>query len=396
MSDYIIYYTESNIVCIAIFFIILLHDLLHVNRRERQIKYDRALLSFIAYFCTDIVWAMIIDGLIPRTVTSVALANLVNFICLSAITHTWLEYSKAALHTPDRNKFINRFSFSLPFIVSIISMFVLFFVKRQTLIDENLMPTIVYYAFLAIVPSINIIASLVYSIKKARTEIHKNERNKYLAVGFFPLAVILLGVIQLLFLFRTPIFCFACAILMLTFHLKLMQSEISVDSLTGLNNRGALIHFMAQLDDPGRDLSNMFVVMMDINSFKLINDTYGHAEGDRALTIIAKSMKSVAKSRNMVLFLGRYGGDEFIMIVKAENVQDLDDLIAEMRTRINSDCDSNKTPYVISIGAGYELLANEDDSFRNCIQRADQKMYIDKQNFKNVGTDASRNGPEET
>ncbi len=385
MSDYLQYYTESNVVCIVIFGIILIHDLLNVNRQEKQIKYDRALVTFICYFSIDIVWAMILDGFLPKTVYSVALANLAIYVCMAAITHSWLEYAKASLLDPNRNKLVNRITSSIPFFVSLAAMVVLFFIDHGILIGSNTEPTMLFTLILVSVPSINIIASLVLAIKKAKSDANSADRKKHLGVGFFPLLVLLGGVVQVLLLPKLCIFCFASTILMVTFHVKLMQTEISVDSLTGLNNRGALTRFIAQSGDSHVEDSHTYVIMMDINSFKLINDTFGHAEGDRALTIIAKALKSVAKAKNTVMFLGRYGGDEFIMIVKSESVESLESLIEELRSRISKECVDSKTPYIISIAAGYDEILNESDSFKNCIQRADQKMYVDKETGKNNG-----------
>ncbi|MCR5056627.1 MAG: GGDEF domain-containing protein [Clostridia bacterium] len=386
MSDYLQYYTESNVVCIIIFGIILIHDLLNVNRREKQIKYDRALVTFIVYFSIDIVWAMILDGFLPKTVYTVALANLANFICMAAITHSWLEYAKASLLIPDRNKASKKFLFSIPFVASLVAMVVLFLIKQDIMIGSDTNPTIVYYLMLIIVPSINIVASLLYAVKKVKNDVNSVDRKKHLGVGVFPLLVLLGGMVQVLILPKLCIFCFASTILMVSFHVQLMQTEISVDSLTGLNNRGALTRFIAQSNDGHVDDSRTYVIMMDINSFKLINDTFGHAEGDRALTIIAKALKSVAKAKNTIMFLGRYGGDEFIMIVKSESTDSLEKLIEELRSRISNECVDSKTPYIISIGAGYDEILNESDSFKNCIQRADQKMYVDKDIRKSSGS----------
>ena len=133
------------------------------------------------------------------------------------------------------------------------------------------------------------------------------------------------------------------------------------------------------------DGKQTFIVMMDVNDFKAINDTLGHAEGDNALIITAESMKKIVDSSSSALFLGRYGGDEFIMIVQAKDSSEVDGLIADIRAEIVSECESRNAPYTISIGAGYDRIEDESDSFRSCIQRADSNMYIDKKNRKQQG-----------
>ena len=57
MSSYFIYYTEASIVCVVIFAIMLVWDLLSVDKQEKQIKYDRTLIAFLLYFLSDGLWA---------------------------------------------------------------------------------------------------------------------------------------------------------------------------------------------------------------------------------------------------------------------------------------------------------------------------------------------------
>ena len=78
MADFSYYYIESNIICIVIFGIFLGHDLLGVDRQERQIKYDHALIAFMLYFVSDILWAMMVAGHIPLNAWTSAVINFAN------------------------------------------------------------------------------------------------------------------------------------------------------------------------------------------------------------------------------------------------------------------------------------------------------------------------------
>jgi diguanylate cyclase (GGDEF)-like protein len=82
-----------------------------------------------------------------------------------------------------------------------------------------------------------------------------------------------------------------CIILMLTFYIQSMEALISMDPPTKLNNRGQLFRYVSQETSLRMENRPTFVVMLDVNDFKAINDTYGHAEGDRALVIIANSLR---------------------------------------------------------------------------------------------------------
>ena len=102
MTDYFIYYAEANIVCLVIFGIMLGNDLLKVDRQEKQIKYDRALIAFMLYFVSDAILAGIIAGVLPATKFTVLSANLANVIFMALITYEWLQFVLAAEQAPQR------------------------------------------------------------------------------------------------------------------------------------------------------------------------------------------------------------------------------------------------------------------------------------------------------
>ena len=385
MSDYIIYYTESNIVCLIIFGIILIHDLLNIDRQEKQVKFDYALIAFMCYFISDTFWAMMIAGVLPKTFYTVIPVNFLNYLFMSSITYTWLLYAMAVLQSPNRNKTSNKIIILSPFIVSTVLLAALFIAAPNVLLDDELMLKPLYNLFLVFVPTINIAAALFYCVRKARREKDTFERHTYMYVGLFPVFVVLGGILQMVILPNTPIFCFCCAIQMLIFYIRSMEISISLDPLTGLNNRGQLMRFISQKSSSQSSDKHLFVIMIDVNDFKGINDTYGHAEGDAALITVAEALKSVSAKIGTTTFIARYGGDEFIMILQADNTDAVDTIIADVRDRIDAECEARKTPYALKIGAGYDELAGEDDSFRNCIQRADRNLYIDKENLKKHG-----------
>lgn len=382
MSDYFIYYTESNIVCIIIFSIMLLHSLLSVDRQEKQIKYVYALIAFMLYFLTDTIWASVLAGVLPKNRFTVIATNLANYVLMAAITYCWLEYVMAVEQLPYRNRAINKFSVLFPFLLSTAALIVTWFVSPGALLNDALELQPAYHLFLIGVPIINIVAVLFYSLRKALKEENPIEKRRHLYIGFFPIMVILGGLVQILFLPSTPIFCFCCTILMLIFFVQSMDIQISLDPLTGLNNRGQLIRYVSQKGNLYVDGSLTYVIMLDVNDFKKINDTFGHAEGDRALVILADSLKTVVRNRSTPIFLARFGGDEFILIAHLKDEDALKELIREIRAEIAAQCRAAGTPYQISVGIGYSELRQGQDSFQLCMQRADQNLYLDKERCK--------------
>ena len=389
MNLYFVYYAESNVVCLIIFAIMLLHDLGGVDRQEKQIKYDRALVSFMLYFLSDACWSAIIAGVLPRTRFSVLATNISNFVLMAALTYLWLQYVLAVEQAPRRNRPSIRFALVFPFLVSAVTLAATLLFAPHVIIDESLEMKSVFNVYLIAVPIVYIVTVLFYTLRKAREETNPVERRKHFYIGLFPLMVVLGGVAQIVLTPETPIFCFACTILMLIFYILSMDTLISVDALTGLNNRAQLARYVSQSGNLRREGRETFVMMLDINDFKMINDTYGHAEGDRALTIVAKALKKATERQAIPCFLGRFGGDEFILVVHPEGEEALAAIAEAIRGEVGAECERCDAPYTISVGIGYDALGAQD-TFQKCMQRADEKLYLDKEACKREGRSTVR------
>ena len=384
MSSYFIYYTEASIVCVIIFGIMLCWDLFSIDKQEKQIKYDHALIAFMLYFVSDALWAAVIAGMLPRNRFIVVSTNFSNCVLMDAITYTWLRYVMAVEQIPKRDKPLTRFILFIPFLLSTAALIFTFLFAPDLLLSSDLELQPLYSVFLIAVPIIYIVAILGYAMKRAIAAESLIERRNHLVVGLFPLLVVFGGLAQVIVMSETPIFCFSSTILMLIFYIGSMKTQISTDPLTGLNNRGQLANYVAQKGNIHHENRLTIVIMLDINDFKLINDTYGHAEGDRALILVSNALKEVVRNHSIPMFLARYGGDEFILVAHPTSESEIDAIICEIRERIEARCRMEGTPYTISIGAGYDKLAGETDTFQKCMQRADEKLYEDKARQKKL------------
>jgi diguanylate cyclase (GGDEF)-like protein len=126
-----------------------------------------------------------------------------------------------------------------------------------------------------------------------------------------------------------------------------------------------------------------YVVMIDINDFKKINDTYGHSNGDKALVAIADALRRAMGKSDVPGFLGRYGGDEFILIAHPQKPAEMEELDQTLRGCIHEACANANMPFDITVGIGYELLNfDKGDTFHSCLERADLKLYANKATVK--------------
>jgi len=190
-----------------------------------------------------------------------------------------------------------------------------------------------------------------------------------LALGVFP---ILGAVIQMLF-YGTPLVWPMMALVALAAHILVEREEIRRDCLTGLLSRTQLESRAQYIVGRHQPFS---LVMLDIDRFKSINDTYGHEEGDQALRIIANML---AKSIKQVDSVYRYAGDEFVIIIESEQPEVAHKVIERMESNLEKFNRSKQKPYALSVSSGIVYYNGiENTSIISLIITADGIMYQNK------------------
>lgn len=159
---------------------------------------------------------------------------------------------------------------------------------------------------------------------------------------------------------------------------KLDQLSIT-DPLVQIYNRNGLTKLTQPIFERciknGEDIMIMFI---DMDDLKLINDIYGHAEGDFALHAIAEAMKYASDEKKEQI-PARFGGDEFVLFasnVTNEDADEMSDKINEHLNKVNVTCGK---PYDVHVSIGYYITkADPSNDLDKLIKVADQIMYADK------------------
>ncbi|MEO6712235.1 MAG: GGDEF domain-containing protein [Mycobacteriales bacterium] len=161
-----------------------------------------------------------------------------------------------------------------------------------------------------------------------------------------------------------------------------LRSRAVTDQLTGLPNRAGLLEHLS-----GMTGSGACVVFCDLNGFKAVNDTHGHASGDEVLVHVARRLKQTVRGED---FVGRLGGDEFVIVVPPHPTQDFDGLADRLRSAMTQPMILTGRVLVnIGMSIGMSTLETGSDA-AVVLNEADHAMYAMKQRGASVGiTDAS-------
>ena len=153
------------------------------------------------------------------------------------------------------------------------------------------------------------------------------------------------------------------------------KTMISQDSLSGVNNR---VSFNKYINNVflSKEHDGAYIVYIDIDKFKHINDTYGHIEGDEAISLVGKTLKSIAGETNS--FVARIGGDEFVMIVKTTEEEKVKKVIQNISFELEERIIFSDKQYDLTVSCGYIEVKKNQKNIKELMVKADESMYIEK------------------
>lgn len=167
---------------------------------------------------------------------------------------------------------------------------------------------------------------------------------------------------------------------------KKLAIQASIDPLTNLYNRRAINEYIEQLEQ--RTLKHPYLlsaVVLDIDYFKLYNDTYGHTSGDEVLKKVGAVLLQVAKKHKV--FIARWGGEEFTVLMDEQSERKVQQICEEIIDEIHSLQLEHRASLVdrvvtVSMGAHTQMAKTPGDILA-CIEQADAALYNVKENGRN-------------
>ena len=155
------------------------------------------------------------------------------------------------------------------------------------------------------------------------------------------------------------------------------QERAMTDALTGMLNRYGLQRVLAHEHAEARRYTRpLSCLMVDLDNFKTINDTFGHLAGDVALKQVAGILNEIVRRSDMV---SRYGGDEFLVLLPETDLEGADALAEKIRATAASQIFGDGSPqFQVTLSIGAATLA-DDESGNDMIARADMALYTAKE-----------------
>lgn len=374
-------YIEVITICISILGVLLYSDIRHgrgpVLLGQKIFRY--LLLDHIIVMLFDAV-AILFDGTHFTYSGIIVKAGM----CLYYASHSLagyllLLYIDFELYA-DKNRFLRRLpSYSILVSINLFNSIVSLWTGWYFVVDENnsYQRGQVWYIFtlLSLIYALFAIGVTVRRVQRIGVETRAG-RDQLKRMGLLPLLPCVGAVMQ--GLMPGSSWAFSCTTLALMINYVTIQNrQMTRDHLTGLYNRGYLEIFLNNQFKSLKKGSSAFLILLDLDYFKNINDTYGHLVGDDALIETANILRNNCKRKRD--FVVRLGGDEFVVVGICENEETVHKIIERMQGVTRQFNEKGTKPYQLSFSVGYALAeAGTDVTLDQLINEADQKMYVNK------------------
>lgn len=316
----------------------------------------------------------LIDGISGKFINILLyLSNAVAIFSTTLMGYMWVLFVEFKVHHSLKSVRKLAIIFGIPIVINFVLVFLDCFGAELifSISDNNVYSrenfSWIEYVFLAFY--------FVYSIMVVYVAKHKGTQIHFFPVYTFVLPCILGTIVQAL-MYGVATGWFSVAIALLFVEIQLQKEESFVDELSGLYNRKYLEFFYNQMRI--KNYNEVYGIMMDLNRFKKINDTYGHTVGDEAIRIVSKLLSQCIENPDTVM---RFAGDEFIVICVNKTEKEVVEVMDGINKHVSEFNSVGKKPYELSLSMGYTKYTENYTNLDEFLRDMDMKMYAAKEEF---------------
>ncbi len=349
----------------------------YVNKTTQKVGenlFDRMVVLTIAVLILEIL-SFLIDGIPGRLIHVLQyLVNAFLVFAVIAMGYIWCLFVEFKVHHSLKRVRRKAYALAIPVVIDL-SMVILdcfgagllFSITHDNVYARGRFSWLSYFF---------VCFYFLYSIVAVHIAKHKGNQIHFFPVYTFVLPCVAGTLVQGMH-YGIATGWFAVAIACLLVEMQLQREESFVDELSGLYNRKYLDFFYRQMQM--KKYTYVYGIMMDLNLFKKINDTYGHTVGDDAIRTVSRLLSHWVETPDMVL---RFAGDEFIILCVNKTQNEVTALMDNIRKNLMEYNALKKKPYELSFSMGYTKYSDECRSLDDFLRDMDMKMYEDKEIFR--------------
>lgn len=369
-------YIELNLFAVAIMFVLLLF----IRGKKSRLLLDQRLFITMVIcniFLLVLDSAMVLLDGVPGQYarTFLYISTFLYYIFNTLICLFWYLYVHYYIY---RNKDALKkqiLPISIPFlavfIMTIVSLFadVIFYVDAGNIYHRGR-----YFLVMALICFLYIGYAYVLLIAK-RKMINKRE---FLSLALFIVPAVIGGIVQIL-VYGITLLWICATLSLLIIYINIQNGQLYKDYLTDLYNRRQFDNYIRAKINSSNN-KKIAGLMIDIDSFKKINDLYGHDNGDLALKYTAQILRDTFNEKD---FIARYGGDEFVVVVEVSDEEEPYEYIDKINYGFEKFNSTQELPFRITASVGYGIHV-PNETVTDFFRKMDKMMYINKNKCRDI------------
>ena len=360
---------DNNIVAIIASIIFLIYISKRIDQNDPKIRvfvlmFTLNTIQLITETLTCIINRQPYIWLIPIT----EFLHVILFILGPLITYLWFLF--AYLWVNGNRRINRRYNLMIlsPMIINALAVLASPFLKLVFDISAN---NVYQRGFLFFLPAMIAYFYLLLGFIFIYINREKTSKVEFLPLLLFAVFPVTGGIIQSLF-YGFLLIWSSIAFSLIFIYLYLQQQMIQIDHLTGAWTRDTFYSFLNNRIKQNNS-QRFAIVFLDMDNFKKINDTFGHLEGDKALTTVVQIINHLLRKGD---FIARYGGDEFVLYLNAESKGEIEALLSRISQALDNYNRTKKHPYELGFSYGYKLYDFDTHmSIDEYIKYVDELMY---------------------
>ncbi|MBQ9001062.1 MAG: GGDEF domain-containing protein [Eggerthellaceae bacterium] len=374
--EFLVCYMIVDVFCAVLTFIIAA-NLRSDSGSEMQVRYFRYLIiAYMVFVVSDMIWAFIMfSGMGAEGRVLPAIFDGINKVAVAFTAYFWFCYGESRYESAIVYNRRLRYLAAIP-VMLVVPLYVFGFVTdlNVVMVDGRHVngPTSV---FITLIGLLYLVAATAHALVLFVREKAPTRRRMYLTFVSFMVAPAA-GAIVEMFVPNIPVMAPAMMVSVMLVFMSLQESRISSDALTGLNNRRRADEYLENCLSRASEERPLYVLMIDLNRFKAINDTYGHLEGDHALKLVAEALRK--SSSELDAFAARWGSDEFVMICTHDLDSDPIRAVGIVRARLADEVRASSIEYNLTCSVGYAKCTDSSTDINELVTSVDQSLYDDK------------------
>ena len=340
--------TIINVYSVLILVIIYIHALRHTEMVFLQHKLYMMILQVTIFMLVVDIFSRF-DGN-PGTIYSVInhIGNFLIYMFNPIIPSLWFLYAYNQVFQEERKMMQRLYPLIIINVINIVVLALSQFYGWFYFIDaDNIYHRGPLFWFPVSITVALMLAAFVLIVANRK----KIEDKYYFSLVFFAIPPFICVILQIIF-YGLSLMLNSVVLSLLIVYFNIQNGNLYIDYITGVNNRKKLDKYMKEKISTSTGNRTFSAILIDMDNFKSINDTFGHDMGDDALETSAMLLKSCLRSND---FIARFGGDEFCIILDLSNKDDLEATVCRINSSAEKYNEHSTRPYKLGFSMGYAM-----------------------------------------